>query len=62
MRAYFATHLGVHVSAQALDQRFHEQTATFLQALRNRAFTQVVAADPVAIPLLERDSRGDRRR
>jgi hypothetical protein len=52
--AYFATHVGVHVTAQGLDQRFHEKTATFLQLLLNVAFTQMVAADPVAIPFLQR--------
>ena len=59
MRAYFATHLGAYVTAQGLDQRFTEATARFLQSLLNVAFTQVVAADPVAVPLLQRESRGD---
>ena len=50
----FATHLGVQVSGQAIDQRFTEATATFFREVLNVAFTQVVAADPVAIPLLGR--------
>src|SRR5205823_9575225 len=54
--AYFATHVGAHITAQALDQRFGETTAKFLQELLNIAFTQLVIADPVAIPLLQRFS------
>jgi hypothetical protein len=54
--AYFATHVGAHLSAQALDQRFGETTASFFKELLNIAFTQLVAADPVAIPLLQRFS------
>lgn len=54
--AYFATHAGAHITAQALDQRFTEKTARFLQEVLNVAFTQVVAADPVALPLLQRFS------
>jgi len=50
----FARHLGVQVSGQAIDQRFTQATATFFGDLLNVAFTQVVAADPVAIPLLKR--------
>jgi len=52
--AHFATHLGVQVSPQAIDERCGEGAAHFLQQLLNVAFTQVVAADPVAIPLLRR--------
>ncbi len=52
----FARNAGVNVSAQAIDKRFTKKTATFFQELLNAAFTQVVAADPVAIPLLERFS------
>src|SRR5439155_18425714 len=50
----FATHVRVQVTGQAIDQRFSEATANFFRELRNRAFTQVVATDPVAIPLLQR--------
>jgi hypothetical protein len=54
--ASFARQVGVNVSAQAIDKRFTEKTATFFAELLNATFTQVVAADPVAIPLLERFS------
>ena len=54
--ASFARQVGVNVSAQAIDKRFNKKTATFFQELLNASFTQVVAADPVAIPLLERFS------
>lgn len=54
--ATFARQVGVNVSAQAIDKRFTKKTATFFQELLNATFTQVVAADPVAIPLLERFS------
>lgn len=54
--AYFATHVGAHLSPQALDQRFEESTARFFKELLNLAFTQLVAADPVALPLLQRFS------
>ena len=57
----FATHVRVQVTGQAIDQRFSEATANFFRELRNRAFTQVVATDPVAIrpaigPATARDS------
>lgn len=52
--AHFATHLGVKVTGQGIDERYGKQAALFLQELLQVAFTQVVAADPVAIPLLER--------
>ena len=54
--ASFARQVGVNVSAQAIDKRFTKKTATFFQELLNASFTQVVAADPVAISLLERFS------
>lgn len=54
--SYFATHLGVEVTAQAIDQRFSEATSRFFEEVLNVAFSQVVAADPVAIPLLQRFS------
>ncbi len=50
----FGTSLLVERSAQGLDQRFTVQAATFLHALFACAITQVIAADPVAIPLLQR--------
>lgn len=54
--AQFARHTKVKVSAQAIDQRFDERTVSFFEEVLNAAFTQVVAADPVAIPLLARFS------
>jgi hypothetical protein len=54
--AHFATHLQVQVSEQAIEQRFTSTTAIFFEELLNLVFTQVVAADPVAIPLLSRFS------
>lgn len=54
--AHFAHHLGSQVSAQAIDERLGPECAHFLQQLLNVAFTQLVAADPVAIPLLQRFS------
>ena len=52
----FARHVGVNVSAQAIHKRFNSKTAAFFQELLSATCTQVVAADPVAIPLLERGS------
>jgi hypothetical protein len=54
--ATFARSVKVNVSPQAIDKRFNKETACFFQELLNSAFTQVVAADPVAIPLLKRFS------
>jgi hypothetical protein len=54
--AHFATHLGVRVSGQGIDERYGKQAALFLQELLQVAFAQVVASDPVAIPLLQRFS------
>jgi len=45
---------GVAISAQGLDQRFTEAAAVFLEDLLAAAVQTVIAADPVAIPLLER--------
>jgi hypothetical protein len=54
--ASFARQVGVNVSAQAIDKRFTEKTATFFQELLNASFTQVVTADRVAFALLVRFS------
>lgn len=54
--ASFARQVGVNVSTQAIDKRFTKKTATFFQELLNATFTQMVAADAVAISLLERFS------
>lgn len=45
---------GVAISPQGLDQRFTEAAAAFLEQVLAAAIRAVVAADPVAIPLLER--------
>ena len=52
--SHFAHHSGMKISGQSLHERYTRTTAAFLQALLDIAFTQVVAADPVAIPLLRR--------
>ena len=46
--------LGVSISPQGLEQRFSPQAADFLLRLLQEAVTQVVTADPVAIPILQR--------
>lgn len=46
--------VGVSLSPQGLEQRFTPAAAHFLQRLLETAITQVVAADPVAIPLFQR--------
>lgn len=51
-----ATVLGVAISAQGLDQRCTEAAAAYLEALLAAAVQGVIAADPVAIPLLPRFS------
>jgi hypothetical protein len=45
---------GVTVPPQALDQRFTSSAAACLERVLSRASTRVVAAAPVAIPLLDR--------
>ena len=50
----FARHSGMRLSKQSLHERYTRTAAAFLQTLLNVAFTQVVVADPVAIPLLRR--------
>jgi hypothetical protein len=42
------------VTEQGIDQRFGKARATFFEQLLNVVFSQVVAADPVALPLLQR--------
>jgi hypothetical protein len=49
-----AIDLGVTISPQGLDQRFGPRAVTFLERLLHEAVLCVVAADPVAIPLLQR--------
>jgi len=52
--AQAASAVGVSISPQGLDQRCTEAAAVFLEALLAAAVQEVVAADPVAIPLLAR--------
>jgi hypothetical protein len=52
--AQTAATLGVPITPQALDQRFTPAAAACLEQVLRAAITQVIAADPVAIPLLER--------
>ena len=51
-----AAALGVAISAQSLDERFSEAAAVFLEEMLTRAVQTVIAAEPVAIPLLQRFS------
>lgn len=52
--AQVAAAVGVTIRAQSLDERFTEGAAVFMEELLACAVQTVVAADPVAIPLLER--------
>lgn len=52
--AQMAGSVGVPISPQGLEQRFTEVAARFLRRLLEVAVTQVVTADPVAIPLVQR--------
>lgn len=48
--------LGVRVSPEALHQRFDREAATCLEQVLCAAVRQVIAADPVVLPVLERFS------
>ena len=52
--AQMAGCLGVDVSPQAIDQRFTTATADLLQQVLLASVQQVIAADPVALPILQR--------
>jgi hypothetical protein len=54
MLAQQGAEVGLHISAQGLDQRFTPQAVTFFQEVCAVALGQVVVADPVALPLLSR--------
>ena len=54
--AQAAAAVGVAISPQGVDQRCTEAAAVFLEALLGAAVQAVVAAEPVAIPLLQRFS------
>lgn len=52
--AQFGANLGIQITAQGIDDRFSVQAATFMAAVFEVAINQVVLADPVALPLLNR--------
>ena len=52
--AQTAATLGVPITPQALDQRFTPAAAACLEQVLRAAITRLIAADSVAIPLLER--------
>jgi hypothetical protein len=52
--AQTALALGVSISAQGLDQRFTEKAATFLKQVLVAAVEEMIATEPVAIPILQR--------
>lgn len=52
--AQFGADLDIEITAQGIDNRFRQQAATFMGALFDVALAQVVLADPVAVPLLNR--------
>jgi len=52
--AQTAMALGVSISPQGLDQRFTPSAADLLQAVLERAVQEVIASEPIAMPLLQR--------
>jgi len=52
--AQMASRVGVDIAPQALDQRFTMATATLLQQVLAASMQHAIAADPVAIPILQR--------
>lgn len=52
--AQMAATVGVAVSPQAIDQRFTFQTASLLRTVLLGSVQQLLASDPVAIPILQR--------
>src|SRR5215210_8521574 len=54
--AQTAAAVGVTITAQGLDQRFTETAAACLEQVLAAAVTQVIAANPVAVPILARFS------
>ncbi|HCI78941.1 MAG TPA: IS4 family transposase [Ktedonobacter sp.] len=50
----FGEEVGIHLTGQGLDERFSEQAVTLMQQVFEVALAQVVMADPVAVPLLQR--------
>ena len=54
--AQMAASLGLSISPQGLSDRFTREAASFLRRMVEVAVGQVIAAEPVAIPLLQRFS------
>ena len=52
--AHSAARVGVEVSPQAIDQRFTLETAALLQEVLATSMQHLIAADPVALPILQR--------
>jgi hypothetical protein len=52
--AQMAASLGVSISPQGLSERFTEAAAKFLHQMLDLVVSQIIAADPVAIPILQR--------
>jgi hypothetical protein len=52
--AHSAARVGVDVSPQAIDQRFTLDTAALLQEVLATSMQHLIAADPVALPILQR--------
>jgi hypothetical protein len=52
--AQFGKTVGLDITAQGLDNRFTQRAVQFFRELFHVALGQVVMADPVALPLLER--------
>jgi hypothetical protein len=49
--------LGVEITPQGLDQRFTQSASELLKGVLDRGIEEVIASDPVAIPLLQRFTR-----
>ena len=49
-----AASIGVEITPQGLDQRFTREAAALLQAVLHAAIGEVIASQPVAIPILQR--------
>src|SRR6266566_5235574 len=52
--ARMAASLGVSITAQGINDRFTERAALFLQKMLELTAKQMIAVDPVALPLLSR--------
>ena len=52
--AHSAANAGTPISTQGLDQRWSAQAASCLKTVLEAAMQQVISADPVAIPILQR--------